>query len=629
MVLASKLPLPDECIDLIVAYLVDERQALHALVLSSQKLFQRTVPVLYRSPFQLIEQSHRWTRDQKEERSAALLALLLSSKASSLTALSIKSSRPIVSHRHQQLRPPTLDYLRFYTLQYHVDLLGPLAILQHLTYEKHMYILDVSKSMTELQNDVAMSLVEYRPEDIKVIGQPIARAPLVLVPLLQRLRNLVRLELSEIPYGCKLEPILEFIRVHDATHHTLKEIKIKGSEDLNRHLIPTHSQLVRLIQAMQTPQVVDARHWREAILVLDQIPVDCLRTLLLGMADIPPNNISVVDYLSLCTCLEELRMPIRDEKLFAWAVEERQKMGLDRNGSALPRSRSLPPPLITTTTTITATSNMTSDSVYLAPSHHPTSGITGRSSPFLMPSSASATSSSISLLSPSPWQLRHHYHPEWHAFEQQHGLARLKSIELCGEDRCLIPALSDATDAFRDSLECLKAQSLAILMTTAPILNFMPLTWSWPLPRLTILDLEGEVASAFDFAALRYCPALLTLRLSLPPYMYSTSEDGHILVEMTARMSQICLATNLLDLELQGKWPVSDELLGMMARQMRRLTKIYIVSCSEYTTEGVQVLVRELKHLKSLAISRWLYKLQPTRLQVIKSLNPQLELVEE
>ncbi|KAG0367107.1 hypothetical protein BGZ54_004390 [Gamsiella multidivaricata] len=499
MVLASKLPLPDECIDLIVAYLVDERQALHALVLSSQKLFQRTVPVLYRSPFQLIEQSHRWTRDQKEERSAALLALLLSSKASSLTALSIKSSRPIVSHRHQQLRPPTLDYLRFYTLQYHVDLLGPLAILQHLTYEKHMYILDVSKSMTELQNDVAMSLVEYRPEDIKVIGQPIARAPLVLVPLLQRLRNLVRLELSEIPYGCKLEPILEFIRVHDATHHTLKEIKIKGSEDLNRHLIPTHSQLVRLIQAMQTPQVVDARHWREAILVLDQIPVDCLRTLLL----------------------------------------------------------------------------------------------------------------------------------EWHAFEQQHGLARLKSIELCGEDRCLIPALSDATDAFRDSLECLKAQSLAILMTTAPILNFMPLTWSWPLPRLTILDLEGEVASAFDFAALRYCPALLTLRLSLPPYMYSTSEDGHILVEMTARMSQICLATNLLDLELQGKWPVSDELLGMMARQMRRLTKIYIVSCSEYTTEGVQVLVRELKHLKSLAISRWLYKLQPTRLQVIKSLNPQLELVEE
>ncbi|KAF9921778.1 COPII coat Sec23p-Sfb3p heterodimer component [Linnemannia zychae] len=318
--------------------------------------------------------------------------------------------------------------------------------------------------MPDLQTDVSHLLVLYCPEDVKVVGQPIARIPVLLIPHLQRLRNLIRLELSEIPYGCKIEPVLEFIRVHDAFHGTLKEIKIKGGEDQNHHLEPTHKQL-----AMRTPEVVDARHWKEAILVLDAIPVDCLRTLILGLADMPPNYISASEYLQRCIYMEELRMPVRDDKLFAWAVKGRKKQ------------KQKPP----------------------------------------------------------------------------HQLPHMRSLELFGDDQVLMPAVRDAVDAFRDSLESLKVMSMATISKES-IYYSLPIDWSWQLSKLSVLDLEGEAALAFEFSALAHCPALITLRLSLPPYFYSSSEDDQILDELKVKMPQICLATRLLDLELLGKWPISD-----------------------------------------------------------------------
>lgn len=622
MVLASKLPLPDECIDLIVAYLVDQRQALHALVLSSQKLFQRAAPVLYRSPFQLIERSSRWSRDEKEKRSTALLTLLLTSRlpqrnidAQTTTATIIRTStaapvatstaRPAtpldIRHYHQlqlqqyqrlqqhqhQHTAPTVDYLRFFTHQYHVNLWRLLALLRTLAYGKSALLLDDNKSMSDLQTEVSHLLVQYCPEDVKVVGQPIARIPVLLVPHLQELRNLVRLELSEIPYGCKIEPVLEFIRVHDAVHGTLKEIKIKGGEDLNHHLEPTHKQLVRLVQAMRTAQVVDARHWNEAISVLDDIPVDCLRTLILGLAEMPPNNISAADYLQRCAYLEELRMPVRDDKLFAWAVLERKKLKLDHRPS-LSRSNS-------------AFASVASTLAY---------------APWMPP--------------PSPWQWGQHQHhyQEWSSLDQPFGVPRMRSLELFGDDQVLMPAVLDAVDAFRETLESLKVMSMAT-MSRESIYTTVPLSWSWPLSKLSILDLEGEAALAFGFSALLHCPALITLRLSLPPYFHSSSEDEQILEELKVKMPQICLATRLLDLELLGKWPVSDDLLDKMTRSMRRLTQLDIVSCLGYTIEGVLNLIGSLEQLERLAISKWLCARQPARKQAMRALNPRLDLVEE
>lgn len=608
MVLASKLPLPDECIDIIVAYLVDQRQALHALVLSSQKLFQRAAPVLYRSPFQLIENSSRWSRDEKEKRSTSLLALLLTSRlpqhngvdpqrptsTNPVTTVAARPTTPLDIHRYHQLQlqqqqryqqhqqtMATVDYLRFFTHQYHVNLWRLLALLRTF-YGNYALLLDDNRSMSDLQTDVSHLLVQYCPQDVKVVGQPIARIPVLLVPHIQQLRNLVRLELSEIPYGCKIEPVLEFIRVHDAVHGTLKEIKIKGGEDLNHHLEPTHKQLVRLVQAMRTAEVVDARHWKEAILVLDDIPVDCLRTLILGLADMPPNYISASDYLQRCAYLEELRMPVRDDRLFAWAVLERKKLKLDHRPS-LSRSNS-------------AFASVTSYTPWISP--------------------------------PSPWQWRQHPFQEWSSLDQPFGLPHMRSLELFGEDQVLMPAVRDAVDAFRETLESLKVMSMAT-MSKESIYNTAPLSWSWPLSKLSVLDLEGEAALAFEFPALLHCPGLITLRLSLPPYFNSSSEDDQILDELKVKMPQICLATRLLDLELLGKWPVSDELLNKMTRSMTRLTQLDIVSCLGYTIEGVLKLISSLGQLERLAISKWLCARQPARKHTMRALNPRLDLVEE
>ncbi|CAO3563942.1 unnamed protein product [Mortierella alpina] len=613
MVLPSELPLPDECIDLIVAYLVEERQALHALVCSSQRLLERTLPVLYRSPFQLIESSNRWSRDEKEKKCTALLALLLTTRKPQHPTTPNPTTAYTHTHYYRQnnqqhldqqnLPPATVDYLRFFTHQYQISLWRPLVNLRTLASEENMFILDESQNMTELQISVAESLVRYSPGDIKVIGQPIERVSSVLVPSHEQLRNLVRLELSDIAVGFKIEPVIEFIRVHDAKHHTLREIKIKGRDDPTH---PSHDQLYQLVQAMRSPQVVDARHWREAIRVLHKIPSECLRTLLLSMADLPPTFVSVPDFLSRCVFLEELRMPVRDENVFDWAIAHRRSLGhlgVDRIAS-LSRSRSLP---------------MASAQV---PMH------------IMMSSSSASYPGSVPVPSPMPvtlpWQLHHYNHSDWQASEHVPGSARLKSIDLCGEDRCLIPALRNAVDAFRDSLEFLKAMSLALMMTRIPILNIMTLSWSWPLTRLSVLDLEGEVALAFKLSSLSYCPALIKLKLSLPPYLYSTSEDDHTLQTMKDNMHQICYATRLLELELHGKWPVSDALLMMMTQSIRRLTRLHIVSCGGYSLDGVQTLINGLERLEWLGISKWLCAWQPMRhrLLAIKAQKPRLELVE-
>ncbi|KAG0213269.1 hypothetical protein BGX28_004842 [Mortierella sp. GBA30] len=607
MVLPSELPLPDECIDLIVAYLVKERQALYALVCSSQRLLERTLPILYRSPFQLIESTRRWSAEEKEKRCTALLALLLKTRrpdTSRSTAMNAythhhqqQQQQQQQNRQNQQSHPLTaIDYLRFFTHQCHADLYRPLVKLRFEASEENAFILDVSQKMIDLQISVAQSLIQYCPEDIKLIGLPMSRVDSVLMPSLEYLRNLVRLELSEIACNYKIEPVIEFIRVHDAIYHTLREIKVKGPEDPSH---PSHKELYRLVQAMRWPQVVDARHWQEAISVLDHIPPECLRTLLLGMANMPPPNLSVPRCLSQCHFLEELRMPVRDERLFEWAMVRPRQLSVDRNG-ALSRSRSLP----------RGSSSSSMFSSQSAPS--------ATSYPGIMTSSSSFH-----------WQQNLLY-PEWQTSEEPQGPARLKSIELCGEDRYLIPALQDAVDAFQDSLEILKAMSLAPVMPSGSIVITMSLTWSWPLSRLTVLDLEGEVALAFELSALKYCPALITLKLALPSYLHSTSEDGRVMQEMKSKMSHMFYASRLLDLELHGKWPVSDALLQMLTQRMRRLTNLYIVNCLGYTIEGVKILTCGLERLERLAISKWLCAGSPMQhqLQAIRAQRPVLELIE-
>ncbi|KAG0079299.1 hypothetical protein BGZ92_001117 [Podila epicladia] len=562
--LVTKLPLPDECIDLVIAYLPEDRQALHGLVLACRKLFQRAVPVLYRSPFALIDTHDVWNEHEKEKRYLILLALLLNSRIGRISGDcycgSSMDTKPrsnnsatttsTSTHSPHQLMPYTVDYLRFYTHQFPVNLWRPLTNLNSVPLTPLVVREITGKTLSELQTEIAHSLIEYHPRDIRVLGQPIARTP-ILLQSIKHLHNLVRLELSEIVFGCKVEPILEFIRVHDAMHNTLREIKIKSPEEGTLHYEPSHTHLVRIVQAMRNPQVVDARHWREAIMVLDEIPVDCLKTLLLGLAEMPPHKIATSEFLAQCVFLENVRMPVRDSQLFRWAVATRRRTttGAAGGGSgAGSGSRHLP---------------------YYA-------------APFV-------SAPSMAYLGPlSPWV---HSYTDWLTGEEHFEPARLKSVELCGEDLALIPALKDAADAFRDSLEQIKGISLTMSLSRVTVNIMNTLSWSWPMEQLSVIDLEGEVALAFDLAVLQFCPRLTTLRLSLPPYLFSTSEDDRVLQELKARLPQVLLARHLLDLELYGKWPLSDALVVEIGRTMPRLRRLYIGYCLGYSLEGVQMLL--------------------------------------
>lgn len=90
-------------------------------------------------------------------------------------------------------------------------------------------------------------------------------------------------------------------------------------------------------------------------------------------------------------------------------------------------------------------------------------------------------------------------------------------------------------------------------------------------------------------------------------------------------------ARNLLDLELYEKWPVSDQLLGMMVQTMHRLTRLYIVRCLEYTIRGVQSLIMGCARLEKLSINKWLCALHPqgTQLQASLLMNSKVILIEE
>ncbi|KFH63760.1 hypothetical protein MVEG_10453 [Podila verticillata NRRL 6337] len=172
----------------------------------------------------------------------------------------------------------------------------------------------------------------------------------------------------------------------------------------------------------------------------------------------------------------------------------------------------------------------------------------------------------------------------------------LASLDLHGADDHLIPALSDATNAFRATMREIKGLS-----------SFGPssgrvLEWGWELPRLTQLDLEGTVAVRFNLLALQHCPALRVLRLNIGRQIPDTWDP-----QIKARELAECLAqTQVASLELSGYWDVSDADLTReetMLQVLRRLTRLNLMWCRGPTIEAYAFLMREMRMLKRLHVS--------------------------
>ncbi|KAG0026148.1 hypothetical protein BGZ81_006585 [Podila clonocystis] len=172
----------------------------------------------------------------------------------------------------------------------------------------------------------------------------------------------------------------------------------------------------------------------------------------------------------------------------------------------------------------------------------------------------------------------------------------LASLDLHGPDDHLIPALSDVTNAFRDTMVEIKGLS-SFGQSTGRVLE-----WDWSLPRLTHLDLEGTVAVRFNLLSLQHCPALRVLRLNIGRQIPETWVPA-----VKARELAECLAqTQVTMLELSGYWDVSDaDLIHQkpMLGVLKRLTRLDLMWCRGPTIETFEFLMREMRVLKRLHIS--------------------------
>ncbi|KAF9973899.1 hypothetical protein BGZ73_002827 [Actinomortierella ambigua] len=570
---SSPLPLPHELIDRIIAHYATNLPVLLALASTSRRLYLRTIPVLYRNPFAFIEHGP-WPWTDKVERYNQLLGLLLSS---------LRSTTSLPSPA-----PPMCDYLAFYAHQRHLDTALRLAFSSLTSHSNLSGMAKVAKvgfdhtadeSLLEqvCQADVAM--VGHNPAAVKTLGQPLRRLRM-FVSSVPWLSSLTRIELYGINGGGSgghngtalamhqpsLEPTLEFIRVHDAIHSTLREIKLGGSYDYGSTRNYALTRLIRVVQAMRTPQVVDVRHWREANLVIDQIPVDSLHELYLGFAELPPMYFAGAEYLQQCRYLERLRMPVIDQDLFKWAAEWR-RTGVQPRTVALLQQQ-----------------DDEDDDVGVG---------TGN--------------------------------------RCQRRPPRLRSVDLTGEDRVLIPVLKDVMSGFRDTIESIQATTLALEFSDVFHFSPMRLRWAWTIRTLRELILEGEVVLALDFGSLAWCPMLSVLRLTLPPYLFLSSEDEEMARFLLPESEKLCLAVRLLELELGGKWPVTDAWLGRLSKNVRRLTELRIANSAGYTVQGIQMAAERLTRLERLHIGRWMC-VSPTQrkqLEQIRANAPRLTIVEQ
>ncbi|KAG0358457.1 hypothetical protein BC939DRAFT_529162 [Gamsiella multidivaricata] len=164
----------------------------------------------------------------------------------------------------------------------------------------------------------------------------------------------------------------------------------------------------------------------------------------------------------------------------------------------------------------------------------------------------------------------------------------LKSVSLYGIDKVMVPALTDACDAFRTTL-----QEITALSSFGPFTTLF-LTWNWSLPRLTRLDLEGTVAVSFDLESLAHCGALQELRLNIGRQI-PADWDVELKVGQLARVSP-----NLRQLELSGWWGLLDAALkGPLLVVLKRLRRLNLMWC---TGPSVACFIQIMPQLSAL---RW------------------------
>ncbi|KAG0250460.1 hypothetical protein BG011_008332 [Mortierella polycephala] len=156
-------------------------------------------------------------------------------------------------------------------------------------------------------------------------------------------------------------------------------------------------------------------------------------------------------------------------------------------------------------------------------------------------------------------------------------LQRFKVLHLsAGRAATIKQVLEDCIFAFRHSLEDLKGVALnlsIIVQPNIPQASLSTFGWSWPLNRLSVLYLKGELA------------------VCLQPY--SPPKEDHL--------EKLVLVQGLKVLKLIGRWTLSDKTMVMLGGGLSELKQLTIDGCQVDALTAME-LKRGLNSLKRLEI---------------------------
>ncbi|KAF9540071.1 hypothetical protein EC957_004668 [Mortierella hygrophila] len=375
--------LPEECIVQVLAFVTSSPRSLHALLLTNRTLFRLSAAILYHNPFEYLERHVAYIQDRQAQQVKVLRLFLacIPDTLDAITTSSATSNTPLPGFRR-----PTIDYLSLYNC--HFEKLLQFLItpaLSHIpsatfasvptfsaqqdrsvsskqsTPQSHAQPRQLLPGLTGVHEKIHLGLVGHTPQHIHTIGYSIHGLS-TLLPLVDQLSRLVRLELYKKSDRREISTATDFILAHRRIHQSLQEIKIKSAGASFVDLAPRmkkntssahddqsdpptliqpkdQSDLSPLIQAMGQPRVIDVSNWADADLYLHLFPLEQCRVLQMRQGLSRSASSLPADILSRLFNAKVLRLPAFHQDMFSWAT------GRESTGSAeaiLERGLSLP-----------------------------------------------------------------------------------------------------------------------------------------------------------------------------------------------------------------------------------------------------------------------------------------------
>ncbi|KAG0374655.1 hypothetical protein BGX24_010121 [Mortierella sp. AD032] len=381
------------------------------------------------------------------------------------------------------------------------------------------------------RNEIERTLLLHQPDRIETISLPIQRLA-AFESVGPFLSSLVRFELFGISWHFNLDPAIEFVQQHSRLFGTIRELKLAGPNDDRLSQKPS---LHRILKAIRNPRVIDLSKYKESTKDLNSYEIqntETLEQLLFDLDFVPPPPT---------------------------------------------------PSLLSPTTSLLDLSTLLTKQCHQAQEHDHSLDLI-RMCPRL-------TTLQIGIQSPAAFKWAVSRYDADPMTMQQFSTLHLSS----NKTATVKQALEDSVYAFRDTLEDLKGVALR-LSPIDPALSEVPpfFGWTWPLHRLTVLSLRGELAAWFDMNSLKYCPKLTEFHLTLYPY-------SPVKVEY---LEQVVLAPQLRVLSLVGRWTLTDRLVSALGNGLTKLKNLTVdgCECDDLTGEGLVQGLNKMTGLRTVEV---------------------------